>query len=279
MTTTAPLSLTPTPTVSTGAESAPTPPSTPVPGRAALVAGASAVCSPPTGEGPPGVPGFIESRFSPLVRAVVDGCVADADPDGFARRADRTAVLLVTLFGDVTTTDLASRRMLAGQPHNPLLFYQSVPTSILGYVSRAHGIRGPITCLSAHAGSAGEALETAELMLAEPTVDQLLLIGVELTGSERTAAARRALPPAERDSPGQDSAFALLLRRPADKEPGDGDGHGDALVDLGAVPSPEPEHRTGAIGETGRTGPLAVGALWAAAEAARRRAPHRTPAP
>ncbi|GLZ32247.1 hypothetical protein Lesp02_44350 [Lentzea sp. NBRC 105346] len=145
-----------------------------------------------TGDAPP-VPGFIESQFSPLVKAVVDECLEHHEVVG-----ERTGVLLATTFGDSTTTDTASRRQLAGQVHNPLLFYQSVPTSILGYVTREHGITGPICCISVFGES--QAAEMAQDMLAEGDIDRVLLVEVELAPTQRVAAAATGLavqPPAE----------------------------------------------------------------------------------
>ncbi len=225
----------------------------------ALVVGAAAVPRPVGEDGPPAVPGFIESRFNPLVRAAVDRCLADAAPAGPARFADRTAVLLVTLFGDATTTDLAGQRLQEGRAHNPLLFYQSVPTSILGYVSREHGLRGALTCLSVDAASMPEAFETAELMLADEEVDQLLLVGVELVATQRTAAVRRHLPSDDRNPPEHDAAVALLLRR---AEPGPAPDTA-VTVDLRAAAD------AGAPAPAGIGRLHGLGSLWATAQAAR----------
>ncbi|MQS06045.1 ketosynthase [Streptomyces alkaliphilus] len=232
----------------------------------ALVVGAAAIAWPVSGDGPPAVPGFVESRFNPLVRAAVDRCLDDAAPARPERFTGRTAVLLLTLFGDATTTDLAGRRLQAGRAHNPLLFHQSVPTSILGFVSREHGLRGALTCLSVDAASLPAAFETAELILADDEVDQLLLVGVELVPTRRAAAVRRRLQPPERISPGQDAAVALLLR-PAREDPAP---DGAVGVDLRAA--------AGTPGcEAPGIGPLhGLGSLWATIRAARR-APALTP--
>jgi 3-oxoacyl-(acyl-carrier-protein) synthase len=162
------------------------------------------------GEAPP-VPGFIESQFSPLVKAVVDACVTEAG----GVPGERTGILLVTTFGDSTTTDTASRRQLAGQVHNPLLFYQSVPTSILGHVTREHRITGPICCISVLDSPISQALEMAAMMIADGDIEQVLLIAVELAATERVFAAWQRLagvvaPPA------RDGAVAMLVRAASD---------------------------------------------------------------
>lgn len=225
----------------------------------ALVVGAAAIPRSVDEDGPPAVPGFIESRFNPLVRAVVDRCLADAAPARPERFADRTAVLLLTLFGDSTTTDLAGQRLQEGRAHNPLLFYQSVPTSILGFVSREHGLRGALTCLSVDAASMPEAFETAELMLADAEVDQLLIVGVELAATQRAATVRRHLSPADRTPPAHDAAAALLMRR-AGRDPAPA---GAVTVDLRAA-ADAAAHEATSIGRL-----HGLGSLWATVRAAR----------
>ncbi|MFI0878125.1 ketosynthase [Streptomyces parvus] len=223
----------------------------------AFVVGRAAVVCFSDEDAPPSVPGFVESRFSPLVRQAVDLCWADAKPAGPDRFADRTGMLMLTAFGDSTTTDLASRRLVEGRVRNPLLFYQSVPTSILGFITRELGITGPLTCLSVHDGGTRESFETAGLMLADDAVDQLLLIGVELAGTARTTAAGAGVPGAVRDPGLGDAAVALLLRRQPDPA-----GPAAAAVDLGALAGAPAPPFPAAAGKG--SGPLrSFGGLWA----------------
>lgn len=230
--------------------------------RAVVLAAAETTALPGAGQ-PPTVPGFIESRFSPLVKAVIDRCLAAGAPEGLGDSGRRTALLLVTTFGDATTTDLAARRLAEGQPHNPLLFYQSVPTSILGFVTREHGITGPVSCVSARDPQDTPAVwDTAELLLLDEDVDQLLLVGIELAPNPRTAAVRAALGEDLTAVPAEDAAAAVLLRRAAPA-------HGPAALRLQA-----PRPPAGQAGEDHRPGPAqrrgpghlhGLGALLAAA--------------
>jgi hypothetical protein len=162
--------------------------------------------------------GFIASRFSPLVYTAASRCLdaAGAAPDGA-----RTGVVLASVLGDTTTADVASRNLAEGRVHNPLLFYQSVPTSILGYLGRERGIRGPLACISAGADAAERARELAELMVAAGDADAVLVLYVEL----RLEARGRRLHDALHDGPlgalgcEDDVVVGLLLRR-ADGSPG-----------------------------------------------------------
>lgn len=150
---------------------------------------------------PPGVPGFVLSRFNPLVNEVARRCLATVgDVSGAG-----TALLLGTTFGDTTTTDTASRYLIAGQVRNPLLFYQSVPTTILGHVARNHGITGPVLCCSIRTDPANGLRELAELLLLDEEIRQVLVIEVELAANLRIA--RLGYGPAT------DTATAKLLRK------------------------------------------------------------------
>lgn len=133
----------------------------------------------------PGVPGFIISTFSPLVNEVARVCLRS--PGVGAVSGPHTALLLGTVFGDSTTSDTASRKLVAGDVHNPLLFYQSVPTTILGNVARDYGITGPMICLSTMSKPFAELRAMADLLFLGEDITQALLIEIELAGNPRTA--------------------------------------------------------------------------------------------
>ncbi|MFG3016395.1 ketosynthase [Streptomyces cinerochromogenes] len=162
------------------------------------------------------VPGFVESAFSPLVKAAVDSCLAPVT--GGAALGDegaRTGLVLATLFGDTATADLGSRLLASGRVANPLLFYQSVPTTILGVVARDYGITGPTTCVALRGDLRGEALDLVDTLL-DDGMDQVLLLGVGLAAEARPARAGARL--ADDGGPraaaaAADAAVAFLVRR------------------------------------------------------------------
>ncbi|MFC5718949.1 hypothetical protein ACFP1Z_01980 [Streptomyces gamaensis] len=133
----------------------------------------------------PDIPGFVLSVFSPLVNEAARRCLADPRVGEVA--GPRTALLLGSVYGDSTTSDTASRNLVAGDVRNPLLFYQSVPTTVLGNIARDHGITGPTISLSATGDPRHELRETAELLFLTDEVDAALLITVELAANPRTA--------------------------------------------------------------------------------------------
>ncbi|MFF3328641.1 hypothetical protein ACFYWX_03615 [Streptomyces sp. NPDC002888] len=174
----------------------------------------------------PKLPGFLWSAFSPLAFEVSSRCLTERPDGGTSRSSEaesgggsRTAVALASLMGDTTTADLASRRMVSGEVHNPILFMQATPNSVLGHMSREFGITGQTFSLSSLDDPVTELLAMADLLLEDPELDRVLVLGVELGGSERLAAAYRELAadsgrpvPELPESAGL--AAAVLLGRP-----------------------------------------------------------------
>jgi hypothetical protein len=136
----------------------------------------------------PRLPGFVESAFSPLAYEVSCRCLTERPGDG-----TRTAVALASLAGDTTTADLASSRVVSGKVHNPLLFMQATPNSVLGHTSREFGITGQMFSVSTFDDPVAELLALADLLLEDPELDRVLVLGVELGGGARTTAVHREL--------------------------------------------------------------------------------------
>lgn len=182
----------------------------------------------------PSVPGFVTSRFSPLVAAAVEACLGGppGDPDLVAGRGERTAIVLATMCGDTTTTDTATRRMVAGQVHSPLLFFQSVTTSVLGHLSRRYGITGPISCVSDCADLSSQALGLAEAVLDDDWLDQVLVVGVEVAAEDRVDWVRGHVdrPCPLGPLPRGDAVVALLIRRDGET--------GEPALPRSAAPAP-----------------------------------------
>jgi hypothetical protein len=167
----------------------------------------------------PRLSGFVESAFSPLAYEVSRRCLTERPGDG-----SRTAVVLASLQGDTTTEDLAGQRMVAGRVHNPLLFMQATANSVLGYLSREFRITAQMFSLSTLDDPVTELLTMADLLLEDPELDRVLVLGVELGGGERVAAVHRELAAGtgrpEPDTPASAGlAAAVLLGRPGAEAP------------------------------------------------------------
>jgi hypothetical protein len=180
----------------------------------------------------PRLPGFVESAFSPLAFEVAGRCLTARPGDGA-----RTAVALASLMGDTTTADLASSRMVSGKVHNPLLFMQATANSVLGHMSREFGITGQTFSLSVLGDPVPELLAMADLLLEDPEVERVLVLGVELGGGGRVAAAYRELVPGgpvPHLPPAAGLAAAVLLGRAGAGAP----------VTIRSAEAPEAEHAT-----------------------------------
>ncbi len=96
----------------------------------------------------PPVAGFIESAFSPLVAAVAERCLLSyfGEPPAALARAERTAIALATSTGDLATAAAVAAAVQAGRRVPPLLFYQSNPNAVAGYVAARWGLAGPVVC-------------------------------------------------------------------------------------------------------------------------------------
>jgi hypothetical protein len=125
--------------------------------------------------------------------------------------------VLATVFGDTVTADLGSRLLASGQVANPLLFFQSVPTTILGVVARDYNITGPTTCFASRGDLCAEALDLADAILDDDGMDQVLLLGAEMAAEPRPLSARAQLAAGGPPVPAArvDTAVAFLIRRTA----------------------------------------------------------------
>jgi len=164
----------------------------------------------------PRLPGFAGSAFSPLVWAVSDE-VLDAEAVTVRGSGAATAIVLASIHGDATTADLAAERVASRRLPDPMLFHQSVPTPILGMIQRQWSITGPVTCLAGDAAGA-HALATADLLLLDEEIAQVLVVAAEVAATARTEALGRPGPLAP---PPAATAVALLVdHRPAQRGEG-----------------------------------------------------------
>jgi 3-oxoacyl-(acyl-carrier-protein) synthase len=143
--------------------------------------------------------GFIESNFSPLLAEVAGRALRRRDqprPPGMV-----TAIVMVTALGDVTSATRVAAAVDAGQRVSPLLFFQSVPNAVAGYLAARWQLTGPVVCVSGT--SAG--LDMAALLIDDADADEALVVRVDLAvtgGDSDRAAAILVTGPADRERPG-----------------------------------------------------------------------------
>ena len=129
--------------------------------------------------------GFIESNFSPLLAEVAGRALRSRDQPEAAGKV--TAVVIVTALGDVAAATRVAAAVDVGQRVSPLLFFQSVPNSVAGYLAARWHLTGPVVCVSGTRAG----VEVAALLIDDADADEALVACVDLAvpgGGDRAAA-------------------------------------------------------------------------------------------
>ncbi len=131
------------------------------------------------GEELPPIAGFVESAFSPLVAAVADLCLRGfyGAPPARPAEGERTAIVLTSATGDLATAAAVAAAVQAGRRVPPLLFYQSNPNAVAGYVAARWGLSGPVVCTMPGRPEPGTATDASSRALAEARAAADVLIG------------------------------------------------------------------------------------------------------
>ena len=140
----------------------------------------------------PALAGFIESTFSPLLAEVASRALR--------RRPEPTlpgvvtAIVMVTALGDMTSATRVAAAVDAGKRVSPLLFFQSVPNAVAGYLAARWDLTGPVVCVSGMSAGLG----IAALLIDDADADEALVIRIDLAVA----------------GDGRDRGAALLVTRP-----------------------------------------------------------------
>jgi hypothetical protein len=128
--------------------------------------------------------GFIVSTFSPLLAEVADRALGrrGEPPPGLV-----TALVIVTALGDVASAADVAATVDAGGRVGPLMFFQAVPNTVVGYVASRWGLTGPVACVS----DIGAGLDLARLLVEDADADEVLVVWVDqaVTEEDRDQAA------------------------------------------------------------------------------------------
>lgn len=124
---------------------------------------------------PPVVAGFVVSSFAPLVAVVAGRCL------GRSAAPQRTAIVIVTACGDVTSAGFVADAVDTGARIGPLMFFQSVPNAVAGHLAARHALDGPVVCLSPAAGTdpLAAGLAEAELLMSDGDAAAALVVVAE----------------------------------------------------------------------------------------------------
>jgi len=133
----------------------------------------------------PGVAGFIASSFSPMVVEVTRRALSDLDHQGDLDHQETsvTAIVIVSAFGDQISARAVAAAVDAGTRVGPLMFFQSVPNAVAGYVAKQWSLTGPVVAISpaedALTAGAIEGIDVARLLIADGDADRALVVFVE----------------------------------------------------------------------------------------------------
>jgi hypothetical protein len=133
-------------------------------------------------EGPdtklPGIAGFILSSFSPLAAHVAEQCLRGyfGSPPADPARGQGTAVVLTSTSGDIGTATAIADALDSGQRMPPLLFYQSNPNAVAGYIAARWGLAGPVICTIAAGDALADAMDCAARLIENGEATAALVI-------------------------------------------------------------------------------------------------------
>lgn len=126
----------------------------------------------------PAIAGFVVSAFSPLAAAVADQCLSACfgPPPADPARADGIAIVLVSATGDLATAAAVASAVQQGRRVPPLLFYQSNPNAVAGYIAARWGLAGPVVCTIPAGDPLTDAMSGATLLIADGEAQAALIV-------------------------------------------------------------------------------------------------------
>jgi hypothetical protein len=122
----------------------------------------------------PPLAGFIESAFSPLLAEVAARALRRRP--GPRVPGVVTAIVIVTALGDTTSAASVAAAVDAGKRVPPLLFFQSVPNAVAGYLAARWDLTGPVVCVSGMSAGLG----IAALLIDDADADEALVVFTDL---------------------------------------------------------------------------------------------------
>ncbi|MGD0556766.1 MAG: beta-ketoacyl synthase chain length factor [Streptosporangiaceae bacterium] len=130
------------------------------------------------GDSLPPLPGFILSSFSPLVAELAERCLRQyfRSKGADAGRARRIGIVVASTTGDIATAAAIARAVEAGRRVPPLLFFQSNPNAVAGYIAARWHLGGPLVCTIPASHGLTDALNSACLLIEDGDADAALVI-------------------------------------------------------------------------------------------------------
>jgi 3-oxoacyl-(acyl-carrier-protein) synthase len=92
---------------------------------------------------------------------------------------DRVAIVLGSHRFDTVSLELSAEQADQGRV-SPILFYQVLPTAILGQIARDYRLTGPVSCVAVTGDAQAEVWDIARVLLADASAELVLGLSVEL---------------------------------------------------------------------------------------------------
>jgi 3-oxoacyl-(acyl-carrier-protein) synthase len=124
------------------------------------------------------LPGFVVSSFSPMAAQAAQRCLSDffGPPPVPAVFAERTGVVLASVTGDIATAAAVAAAVDEGRRVPPLLFFQSNPNAVAGFLTARWGLAGPVVCTCPGGDALADARRSAALLITGGDAAAVLVI-------------------------------------------------------------------------------------------------------
>jgi hypothetical protein len=126
------------------------------------------------------LPGFVVSSFSPAAAQAAQRCLCGffGPPPAPHDLGERTGVVLASRTGDIATAAAVAAAVDEGRRVPPLLFFQSNPNAVVGFLTSRWGLAGPVVCTSPDGDVLADARRSAALLIAGGDAEAVLVITV-----------------------------------------------------------------------------------------------------
>lgn len=125
------------------------------------------------------VRGFVRSPFSPLIYHCVMKA-AEGTAIAGSLSPERKGILLGSQFVDTVTQEETWKDLIQGKKLSPIMFPQSVPSSVIGFAAKQLRIHGPMSCMGAFRDGLSLLVQQAIDWMEDDEADAVLVVCCEV---------------------------------------------------------------------------------------------------
>lgn len=158
------------------------------------------------------VRGFVRSSFCPLIYHSVHKVVENLDFNNVA--PESKGIILSSMFTNPLVEEALIGDELSGKSYSPILFPQSVVSSIIGLLTKELAIYGPMSCMGASRHSVYHALQQAVDWIEEKDAESVIIVFCDVSAIRTQLWLRHHLPLGEDNNKNlTSSAISIVLQR------------------------------------------------------------------